>query len=192
MPIEVQQNGEVFTWIVRTCNSGPEDATGTTVLNEITPGVVILKAAPSTGTYDIPSKTWNIGDFPVGDCATLTLTMRVDNITLAPFTNTSTISSNEYDPVELGNSDNDMVADKCTQYSGCFRIEAGTNITITGSGIPNDPYIVNALALPVTNHGVFNNDAHAGDNAVPVGEAYELSSTNTYGLPEGFLKIRRN
>ena len=45
-----------------------------------------------------------------------------------------------------------------------------------------------------TVQGIFDNDAAAAAASPPVsiGETYELSATNTYGLPEGILKVRRN
>jgi hypothetical protein len=39
--------------------------------------------------------------------------------------------------------------------------------------------------------GVYQNDADAASNGVQLGQCYELSSTNTYGMPEGILKTRK-
>ena len=40
--------------------------------------------------------------------------------------------------------------------------------------------------------GVFDNDSDATANGVILNEIYELSTSNTYGLPEGLLKKRKN
>lgn len=40
--------------------------------------------------------------------------------------------------------------------------------------------------------GIFDNDVAAGVAGVLIGEEYELSAVNTYGLPEGLHKTRRN
>lgn len=39
--------------------------------------------------------------------------------------------------------------------------------------------------------GIYDNDAGASGGGVAIGEVYELSATNTYGLPTGMLKVRR-
>lgn len=38
--------------------------------------------------------------------------------------------------------------------------------------------------------GTFASDSEAGLNGVPIGDFYDLSSTNIYGLPTGVLKRR--
>lgn len=40
-------------------------------------------------------------------------------------------------------------------------------------------------------NGIYDNDVAAGNDGVVVGQIYELSLANTYGLPAGTLKVRR-
>ncbi len=187
MPIEVKQNGDVFTWNVRACNAGPLDATGVSILNTITPGVSVTAASPSIGTYNGVTNVWDMGAFPVGDCAILTLTMVVNDITLAPFTNTSVISGNEFDPVAIDNTDEDEVTDKCTRYAGCIGFTTGPNLLLSGTGSLSNPYLIE-FNPPLS----YDNDVAAGIGGIQMGKMYELSVTNTYGFPEGIMKVRRN
>ena len=63
--------GATVTWTVTVTNDGPSTARGVTVTERPGSGVTVQSATPSTGSYDVASATWSVGDLPAGSSATL-------------------------------------------------------------------------------------------------------------------------
>jgi len=65
--------GSSVTFTITVSNSGPDIATGVTVLDLLPPGLAFVLATPSVGTYTAATGIWTIGEIPVGVSRTLSL-----------------------------------------------------------------------------------------------------------------------
>jgi uncharacterized repeat protein (TIGR01451 family) len=67
-----------LTYLIAVTNNGPSDASGVTLEETLTlpPGVTIDSITPSVGAWSAP--TWTVGDLAVGDIATLTVVLDID------------------------------------------------------------------------------------------------------------------
>ena len=72
-------------------NDGPSTARGVTVIERPGSGVTVQSATPSTGSYDVASATWSVGDLPAGSSATLEVRTRVS--TAGSLTNSVDLTS---------------------------------------------------------------------------------------------------
>src|SRR5262249_14991459 len=96
--------GDVITFTVTLSNSGPDPATGVAVSDLLPPGLGLVSAAPSQGTYDSTGGLWTVGQVDVGSPATLVLRAQV--LSANPETNVATISAaDQFDPVPGNNTD---------------------------------------------------------------------------------------
>ena len=69
--------GGTVTYTLTVTNNGPSAAGGVSVLDLLPGGVTYVSSAPSTGTYDAGSGTWDVGTLAPGTSATLTITATV-------------------------------------------------------------------------------------------------------------------
>lgn len=83
--------GSNITLTLTASNLGTNAATGVTVENLLPQGLNYLSHTASVGSYNSGSGIWNIGNFAVGNSATLEITVEVDCEN--DYINTSTISS---------------------------------------------------------------------------------------------------
>jgi uncharacterized repeat protein (TIGR01451 family)/gliding motility-associated-like protein len=93
-------NNVVFTIVAN--NAGPNNATNVKVTDVLTAGFTYISSTVTTGTFDVVSGTWTIGNFANGANATMTITARVNAV--GPYTNTAAIAGAEADPVPGNNS----------------------------------------------------------------------------------------
>jgi uncharacterized repeat protein (TIGR01451 family) len=98
--------GETVTFIVRATNRGPSEATGVTITGTLTPGLTILDATPSQGTFN--GILWTVGALDASAEATLTLVARLDAAG-AQVTDAKVATQTEIDPNPLNNSDAALV-----------------------------------------------------------------------------------
>ena len=61
--------GDVVTFVVAVSNAGPSDATGVSVIDAMPPGLELVGATPSQGSFDAATGTWTIGGLQVGASA---------------------------------------------------------------------------------------------------------------------------
>lgn len=168
----VSANNEYFNWNVQVCNTGPQSATLAQVVNTISAGVSVISAVATKGSYDIPSKTWSIGDLPLGKCELLVLQMRVDDITLAPFTNTSVISATETDPQVINNTAEETVHNGCTNTYSCMSFFSTSGVTVSGTGSIDDPVLIE-----LSHHGDYIDNDAAALGGVPEKGVYFNTTT---------------
>ena len=87
--------GENVTFSIVVNNSGPDAASGVTVLDSLPAGVTLVSQLPSQGTYNTGTGIWTVGSIASGAGATLQLEVSVDSI--GTKTNTAQISAADQD-----------------------------------------------------------------------------------------------
>ena len=99
--------GDTVVWTINVTNNGPDDAINT-ILDDIIPNGLIYVSDDSQGAYDNETGRWTIGDLPVGETVTLTITTVVNksNTTISRYEN---VSSDVYDPKMDNNYDDSSV-----------------------------------------------------------------------------------
>lgn len=95
--------GETVTYRITVRNTGPNQATGVTVIDQLPDHLIFLSAAASQGSYDPATGLWTIGD--LADGATATLTLQAKATAAGPITNTATVDGNETDLTSANNTD---------------------------------------------------------------------------------------
>ena len=92
--------GSTVIFTITASNSGPSDASGVVITDNIPAGYTVTSVIPSVGTWTAPN--WNIGNIAVGALPTLTITAIVNGT--GPYSNTATITANETDSNLLNNT----------------------------------------------------------------------------------------
>jgi uncharacterized repeat protein (TIGR01451 family) len=102
--IPTPNEGTQVTFTVTLTNNGPGAASGIAVTDALPPGLTLVNATSSQGSY--AGGVWSVGGLPNGGTATLTLLAQVDLGQAGnTLTNTATITAaNELDPVAGNNS----------------------------------------------------------------------------------------
>lgn len=89
--------GQSIQYTVTVNNSGPDDATGVVVADELPEGVTFVSSQSNTGRFDASQGQWNIGNLPADASAELLITVQVNATT--PTTNfAEVLKSDQYDP----------------------------------------------------------------------------------------------
>ena len=92
--------GANVTFTVTVANSGPDTAQATSVADALPPGLTLVSATPSAGTY--AAGVWSVGPLASGDSETLQIVATVTTPTAV--TNTATASSTTFDPDGANNA----------------------------------------------------------------------------------------
>ncbi|MGW8701077.1 isopeptide-forming domain-containing fimbrial protein [Streptomyces eurythermus] len=95
--------GQTVTYRITVRNTGPNQATGVVVTDELPDSLSFLSADSASGTYDPATGEWTVGD--VADGATATLVLRAKATEAGPLTNTVTVTGNETEPDTSDNTD---------------------------------------------------------------------------------------
>lgn len=69
--------GEETTFIIEVLNRGPDAATGVVIEDVLPPGLELVTASASQGTYDAATGLWHVGTVPVNKNAVLTMAATV-------------------------------------------------------------------------------------------------------------------
>ncbi|MBD2043102.1 DUF11 domain-containing protein [Microcoleus sp. FACHB-672] len=94
--------GQNITYTVTLINTGPANATGVQVTDQIPAGLTFVSVTPSQGTYDNTTGLWNVGNVANGADATLRITATVNTTNV---TNTAQVSaSDQTDPDPTDNT----------------------------------------------------------------------------------------
>jgi uncharacterized repeat protein (TIGR01451 family) len=70
--------GQNITFTITVVNKGPNNATGVSVVDALSNGLVYVSSNPSVGNYNNTTGLWTIGNLAVNDPKTLTITARVN------------------------------------------------------------------------------------------------------------------
>ncbi|MFF5854450.1 isopeptide-forming domain-containing fimbrial protein [Streptomyces sp. NPDC012751] len=95
--------GQTVTYRVTVRNTGPNDATGVVVDDQVPDGLTFLSADSTSGSYDPATGLWSVGD--LADGATTTLVLRAKALQAGRIGNTATVTANEKDPAPTNNTD---------------------------------------------------------------------------------------
>ena len=72
------EEGDVVTYTLTVCNTGPDDSTGVVSSFVLGAGLTFLASTPSLGGYVSGTGAWTVGDIANGACETLQVTATVD------------------------------------------------------------------------------------------------------------------
>lgn len=101
----VARNGDLIRWEIPVTNNGSQPDTNVVVTGAFPVGVTFTTATvPSGTTFDSATPQWSVGNLAVGQTKTLVVFTTVNDITLAPFVWTLTVSGDNVDP-EAGNDE---------------------------------------------------------------------------------------
>jgi uncharacterized repeat protein (TIGR01451 family) len=90
--------GSPATFTITVVNQGPDPATGVE-LTDVLPGeLTLIGSATAKGTFDETSLSWTVGDLAVGESATLTMTVTVDEA--GSFTNAVEVTAADQEDVD--------------------------------------------------------------------------------------------
>lgn len=84
--------GATISYSIIVSNSGPDTATGVSVIDILPSGVTYIGSAASLGTYNAASGVWTVGALNNAATATLTINVSVDSDTTGDVVNTATVS----------------------------------------------------------------------------------------------------
>lgn len=126
-------NGIVnFTLVVR--NDGPSPATGVRVGERLPAGAAVITPAPSKGTYNGATNTWDVGGLAVGESATLTLQTQLTGS--GPFTNVAEITgSDQFDPDSTPGNGVDGEDDQASSTVGIGLAPAEADLELTKTAV---------------------------------------------------------
>jgi len=93
--------GSTVTFTVSVTNLGPSNATGVTVSDIVSPGLVYLSHSVTQGFYNATTGVWDIGALNYAASALMNLTVLVN--TTGDSNNTVSVTGNEYDPDRTNN-----------------------------------------------------------------------------------------
>lgn len=134
-------------------------------LKEIPDGLIYNSSSPPRGVWDEVDLLWNVGSLAPLEKLTLMLCFEITDPTKSSFN--FYFRTNYTDFCEV-----------CTPF---------TDACISVTGITKTELINSGFVFPV---GIYDDDLDAASGGVLVGQYYELSATNTLGLPEGHIKRR--
>ncbi|HEX7491131.1 MAG TPA: hypothetical protein VF337_05465 [Candidatus Limnocylindrales bacterium] len=175
--------GDKDHFTITVTNAGPDKATGVYVLDSAvrdTLSAAFTYDTPTAwtadqGTFDTSTGRWDIGDLESGASVTLTLNIVVD--TDGDYTNTATVSGDQYDPTPGNNTDH---ADLTTRLADIDVQKAADNPAPTvGTTV--------TYTLTITNLGPDQATQLVIHDLLPVGLTYisNTPSTGTYDLNTG-------
>ncbi|TKB98153.1 T9SS type B sorting domain-containing protein [Pedobacter cryotolerans] len=161
-------NNLIFTIVAK--NNGVVDASGVTVTDLLPSGYTYVSATASSGTYNLVTGMWAIGNLANGISATLTITVTVNATGL--YANTATIEGTETDP-DLSNNSSTV-----TPTPGAIQANLGVlkTVDIAAPTIGNNV----VFTVAVNNAGPNNATNVKVTDMLPAGYTF-ISSTVTAG-----------
>jgi uncharacterized repeat protein (TIGR01451 family) len=94
--------GDQITYTLVVANTGPDTATGVTVLDLLPTGVTFVSASAGQGAYDNVTGIWDVGTVAFSATATLNITVTV--AIPGQIENTATVDGDQFDPNDGNNS----------------------------------------------------------------------------------------
>jgi LPXTG-site transpeptidase (sortase) family protein len=123
-------------------NSGPDDASGVEVTDQLPGGFTYVSSSPSRGTYNSATGVWTIGDLAVNATATLNITVTVN--ASGSYTNRAEITASLLIDPDSTPGNNNPLEDDLDQVTVNLRGGGGTTPT-TGFLIPVTGFKANAV-----------------------------------------------
>ncbi|OXA98731.1 hypothetical protein B0A75_13785 [Flavobacterium oncorhynchi] len=164
-PTSVSINDNVI-FTIRATNSGPNNATGVTVLDKLPPGYTYVSDNGS-GKYNSTTGIWNIGNLNNGNTITLQITAKVNVATAANYKNTAEVqTARQVDPDSTpgnGLPEDDMASANITLKSADLELTKTVTPTSAAAGQQ-----VN-FTLNLINKGPGNATGVTVQDVIPVG-----------------------
>ncbi|HEY9808007.1 MAG TPA: DUF11 domain-containing protein [Halomicronema sp.] len=168
--------GQQFTYTIVVTNTGPANATGVQITDQIPAGVSFISAIPSSGTYDNTTGLWNLGNLNNGQAATLRITAVLN---AANATNTASITaSNQPDPNTTNNQDSVTVP------------ATGADLSLRKTANVANPRLGDTIVytLTLTNSGPQNATGVQVTDRLPAGLTF-ISASGTYDSATGVWTV---
>ena len=145
-PVSVGQN---LTYTMTVTNNGPNDSSGSTVVDTLPAGVTYVSS--SGGTFDLGTNTVTFNDGPLANGSSTTLTIVVQPTSAVAgtmITNTATVTSNEGDP---NPNNNTATVTTTVNQAQATPVQPGLTATIGFWHNQNGQALINKFGVTSTN-----------------------------------------
>lgn len=171
--------GTQVTFSIQITNSGPQEADGVTVTDLLPSGYTYVSYSATTGTYDLGTGLWDVGNMPVTNSYTLQITALVNSI--GNYTNSAEITaSSQPDPDSIPN--NGITTEDDYAEASTTPITTSADLSLTKTVSNTTPLVGSQVtfSLQVNNAGPQATDNVAVTDLLPSGYTY-ASYTATAG-----------
>jgi len=127
---------------IKIFNQGPDTASGVSVNDKLPPGLSFLSYWASSGTYDLNSGYWVIGDIPYNQTAILIINAIARQLGIS--TNLVTVNSLTYNPLTNTGALSLHITDDQNMEG---KIVKATTIPLQNTGIPIVPLIISLILI---------------------------------------------
>ncbi len=136
--------GDTIEYTITVSNSGPNNATGVVVSDPLPSGLTFIDGTAGSGSYDVSSGLWTVGEVANGQSTALTIRATVTAAT--PATNTAEIyASDQYDPDSTpGNGPSSEDDDASVQFT-----PATANLSLTNTVDVSEPNVGQQVSFTV-------------------------------------------
>lgn len=166
--------GSTVAFTITATNSGPANATGVKVTDQLPNGYTFLGASPSKGSYNPTSGEWLVGDLANGATATLTINASVR--ASGNYQNTAVITGNETDTVLTNNT---------AIVTPVPSPRADLEITKTVNNMAPNVGSNVVFTLTAANKGLSNATGVKVTDVLPAGYLFVSSSSTDYNSTNG-------
>jgi uncharacterized repeat protein (TIGR01451 family) len=167
--------GDPDSFTITVVNHGPDTATNATVSDVLPAGLTFVSTTASQGSFDHSKGNWTIGTLASGASAMLTLNVTVH--AAGDYTNTATVTADQYDP----NPDNNHAS-----ASLSTRV---ADIAVTKTANKHEPAVGSMVSftVTVTNKGPDDATQLVIHDALPAGLTFDTAtpSAGTYNVTSG-------
>ncbi len=160
--------GDADFFTITVTNNGDADATGVAATDVLPAGLTFASAVASQGSFDSSDGIWNVGSLAGGASATLTLNITVS--VAGDYTNTATVTGDQFDPDTSNNTDSASLSTRVA------------DIVVTKTADRSAPTVDTTVTFTVTATNAGPDDATqlVIHDALPAGLTY-ISSTPSGG-----------
>ncbi|MEP7043596.1 MAG: hypothetical protein ABI843_11070 [Dokdonella sp.] len=143
--------GSTITYTITATNSGPNDATGVEIVDNLPAGLTLTSATSSQGSYDSSSGVWIVGAIANGARATLAISATVD--AAGAIVNTATIThEDQFDPSAANNQAGTTINGQQADLAMAKSVDdtspnVGDDITFTVSVHNNGPSQATSVSI---------------------------------------------